>query len=57
MDEYHNLLNESTFVKFGTRNLVLDKTFIPKARSALGQDVLFLKEIKDFHRDYEWCHE
>lgn len=57
LEEYHNLLNESTVVKFGTRNLVLDKTFIKKARSALGQDVLFLKEIKDFHREYEWCHE
>lgn len=56
LEEYTNLLMESSVVKFGTRNLVLDTSFIQRARSTLGQDVLFLKEIKDFHREYEWCH-
>ncbi|MBX3709976.1 MAG: hydroxymethylglutaryl-CoA synthase family protein [Gammaproteobacteria bacterium] len=57
IEEYQSLLSESAVVKFGIRNVVLDKTFISKARKVLGQDILFLKEIKDFHREYEWCHE
>jgi polyketide biosynthesis 3-hydroxy-3-methylglutaryl-CoA synthase-like enzyme PksG len=54
MKEYDSILVESTAVKFGTRNLVLDKTFIPQARKTLGQPTLFLKQIKEFHREYEW---
>lgn len=57
MDEYQNLLLESSQLKFGTRNLILDNNFIPQARNVLGRDILFLKEIKEFHREYEWCHE
>lgn len=57
MDEYDHLLLGSSNLRFGTRDIVLDKTFIPQARTAMEQDVLFLKEIKDFHREYEWCHE
>jgi len=54
MDEYDNLLIGSNAVKFGTRNVVLDSSFIPQARSAQDKEVLFLKEIKEFHREYEW---
>lgn len=54
MDEYDKLLIGSNAVKFGTRNLKLDTDFIPKARSAHGKAVLFLKEIKEYHREYEW---
>lgn len=54
MEEYDNLLVGSNAVKFGTRNVTLDTTFIPQARSVLGKEILFLKRIKEFHREYEW---
>jgi len=54
MEEYDNLLIGSNAVKFGTRNVVLDTDFIPQARTAMGTETLFLKEIKEFHREYEW---
>lgn len=54
MEEYDRLLVGSNAVKFGTRNVVLDDTFISRARTAMGKPVLFLKEIKEFHREYEW---
>lgn len=54
MDEYDDLLVSSNAVKFGTRNVVLDSSFIPQARRAHKDgNVLFLKEIKEFHRKYE----
>jgi polyketide biosynthesis 3-hydroxy-3-methylglutaryl-CoA synthase-like enzyme PksG len=54
MDEYEQLLVNSNGVKFGTRNIKLDSGFIPQARKAQAQPTLFLKEIKEFHREYEW---
>jgi polyketide biosynthesis 3-hydroxy-3-methylglutaryl-CoA synthase-like enzyme PksG len=54
MEEYDNLLVGSNVLKFGARNVVLDTTFIPQARRAQGKPTLFLKEIKEFHREYEW---
>ncbi|NOU16662.1 MAG: hydroxymethylglutaryl-CoA synthase family protein [Bacteroidales bacterium] len=54
MKEYDNLLVGSNAVKFGTRNVILDTSFIPQARKAQGKEILFLKEIKEFHRVYEW---
>ncbi|HYD79458.1 MAG TPA: hydroxymethylglutaryl-CoA synthase family protein [Paucimonas sp.] len=54
MEEYENLLVGSKAVKFGTRNVVLDSSFIPQARKAQGKPVLFLKEIKEYRRTYEW---
>ncbi len=54
MDEYDDLLVGSNAVKFGTRNVVLDPNFIPKARTAHGRPTLFLKEIKEYGRKYEW---
>ncbi len=54
MDEYEALLAGSSAVQFGTRNVVLDRDFIPQARSALGEETLFLKSIDEFHRRYEW---
>ena len=54
MDEYENLLVGSNAVKFGTRNVTLDTGFIPQARKALNKETLFLKEIKEFKREYEW---
>jgi polyketide biosynthesis 3-hydroxy-3-methylglutaryl-CoA synthase-like enzyme PksG len=54
MEDYDNLLIGSKAVKFGTRNVVLDSDFIPQARKAQGKETLFLKEIKEFHREYDW---
>ncbi len=54
MDEYEALLEGSNAVRFGTRNVVLDAAFVPRARRAQGRKTLFLREIKEFHREYEW---
>lgn len=54
MEEYESVLQASMALKFGTRNLVLDSGFIAPARQAHGRKTLFLKEIKEFHREYEW---
>jgi polyketide biosynthesis 3-hydroxy-3-methylglutaryl-CoA synthase-like enzyme PksG len=53
MDEYDRLLVDSTAVKFGTRNVVLDTGFIPQARAAQGRDTLFLTAINEYKRLYE----
>lgn len=54
MDEYEQLLIDSNMVKFGTRNVELDTSFAPKARTSQSVPTLFLKRITEFHREYEW---
>lgn len=54
LEEYDELLVGSNAVKFGTRNVVLDSDFVSQARRTQGKETLFLKEIKEFHREYEW---
>ena len=55
MEEYDSIIANSNTVKLGTRNIVLDDTFVENARYALnGTPRLFLKEIKEYHRSYEW---
>jgi polyketide biosynthesis 3-hydroxy-3-methylglutaryl-CoA synthase-like enzyme PksG len=54
MDQYDTLLAKSKTLKFGTRNLLADADFIPEARTTLGTPTLFLKQIHEFHREYEW---
>ena len=54
MDEYERLLRGSNAVKFGTRNVVLDADFLPHAKSAHGSGAMFLTEINEFQRRYEW---
>lgn len=54
MEEYESMLVGSNAVKFGTRNVVLDSSFIPQARTTHGKPVLFLKEISEYRRIYEW---
>jgi polyketide biosynthesis 3-hydroxy-3-methylglutaryl-CoA synthase-like enzyme PksG len=54
IEEYELLLRGSSAVKFGTRNVVLDKTLISGARISKGKPRLYLKEIKEYHREYEW---
>lgn len=53
MEEYEQLLRGSNAVKFGTRNALLDSTFLPQARAAIGNGTLFLKEIREFQRQYD----
>jgi polyketide biosynthesis 3-hydroxy-3-methylglutaryl-CoA synthase-like enzyme PksG len=54
MDEYETLLIGSNAVKFGTRNALLDTSFMARARNARATDPpLFLRQIKEFHREYE----
>jgi polyketide biosynthesis 3-hydroxy-3-methylglutaryl-CoA synthase-like enzyme PksG len=54
MDEYEELLVGSNALKFGTRNVRLDRDFLPQARRAHGRPTLFLREIHEYHRIYEW---
>jgi polyketide biosynthesis 3-hydroxy-3-methylglutaryl-CoA synthase-like enzyme PksG len=55
MHEYDSLLTGSGAVRFGTRNVVLDKTFVPGARATEpDKQRLYLREIREFHREYEW---
>ncbi len=54
MDEYDALIKESTTVRFGTRNVKLDTGFLEGARNSSDMPRLFLKEIKEYHRLYEW---
>lgn len=54
MQEYDDLLVGSNAVKFGTRNVTLDSSFVSKARDSHSSPTLYLKEIKEFHREYEW---
>ena len=61
MDESDAILNGSHAVKFGTRNVLLDLNLIPAVWDSIqshvvtiGRRRIFLKEIKDFYRTYEW---
>jgi polyketide biosynthesis 3-hydroxy-3-methylglutaryl-CoA synthase-like enzyme PksG len=55
MEEYESILRESGSVRFGTRNVKPDPRFIGGAREQEGGTPrLFLREIKEFHREYEW---
>ena len=56
MEEYEVILRTSHTLKFGTRNVQVDPEFLAAARaSCLGQPRLFLREIREFHREYEWA--
>jgi polyketide biosynthesis 3-hydroxy-3-methylglutaryl-CoA synthase-like enzyme PksG len=55
MHIYDELLRGNRAVRFGTRNVALDADFIPEARrTGNGSGRLFLKAIKEYHREYEW---
>ena len=55
IDEYESLLMDGSTVKFGTRNVELDYSSLPGALAACkGKPRLFLKRIREFHREYEW---
>ncbi len=53
--EYEEMLTKSSSVRFGTRNVELDLRMFPGARESMhGRKQLVLKEIKEFHRLYQW---
>ena len=55
MEEYEFIMRSSTIVRFGTRNVKLDLDLVPRIREALtGKQMLVLREINGFHREYEW---
>jgi polyketide biosynthesis 3-hydroxy-3-methylglutaryl-CoA synthase-like enzyme PksG len=55
MPEYEHLLRNNSQLKFGTRNVSVRDDIVPGAlRSEPGRAQLVLREIKEFHREYEW---
>ena len=55
IDEYERVLRESGVVKFGTRNAKPPTGLISgTGNRASSQPRLYLKEIREFHREYEW---
>jgi polyketide biosynthesis 3-hydroxy-3-methylglutaryl-CoA synthase-like enzyme PksG len=54
MAQYDEVLEKSRSLKFGTRNLEVDAAFLPQTRRSLKRPTLFLRRIKEFHREYEW---
>ncbi|WP_444996470.1 hydroxymethylglutaryl-CoA synthase family protein [Aliikangiella sp. IMCC44359] len=54
VDEYDELLLNNNQIRFGTRNLDIDTSFIHQARGAHPYPTAFLKRINEYHREYEW---
>ena len=54
MAEYDAILADGHTVKFGTRNVTLPPGHIGMGRDGDSHRYLALKEIKQFHRIYEW---
>lgn len=52
--DYDSIIEANTSIKFGTKNLILDANFISQARNVHEQPILFLSEIKDYARIYDW---
>ncbi|SOD64272.1 hydroxymethylglutaryl-CoA synthase [Streptomyces zhaozhouensis] len=54
-DTYERLLKENETVRFGTRNVEIDfDTYTEPLGAARGGDVLVLRGINEFHREYTW---
>ncbi len=53
MEQYDQLLEKSREMRFGTRSVVADTSFIAEARN-VKQPTLLLKQINEYHREYEW---
>ncbi len=55
LEQYESILRGANAVRFGTRSVKLDPAFLREARAAgNGSPRLYLAEIKDYHREYEW---
>lgn len=53
IDEYEDILRGCSSVKFGTRDVSLDRSQVQGLRKEEGRR-LYLTGIKNFHREYEW---
>jgi polyketide biosynthesis 3-hydroxy-3-methylglutaryl-CoA synthase-like enzyme PksG len=55
IEEYEALLRASGAIRFGTRDAEPNVGFLAAARESVrGKGRLFLRAIKEFHREYEW---
>lgn len=54
IDEYEALLAGNSAVKFGTRNVRLESARLGAGPAARAPNVLLLRQIKEYHREYEW---
>jgi polyketide biosynthesis 3-hydroxy-3-methylglutaryl-CoA synthase-like enzyme PksG len=54
LSEYESVLACSGLVKFGTRNVKLENHPASFARTLANGRQLYLSEIKEFHRRYQW---
>ncbi|QRN93160.1 hydroxymethylglutaryl-CoA synthase family protein [Archangium violaceum] len=55
MPQYEHLLTISKMVEFGTRNVQVDREVLPGVPARRpGARRLVLREIREFHRKYEW---
>ncbi len=55
MQQYDSLLMSNSQLRFGTRNVkVEDEVCREVARAGKNRPRLVLREIKEFHREYEW---
>lgn len=54
ISEYERVLRASGVVRFGTRNVKLGDELAFGADASFGRERLQLREIRDYHRQYEW---
>ncbi|CAN5595420.1 polyketide biosynthesis 3-hydroxy-3-methylglutaryl-ACP synthase PksG [soil metagenome] len=55
LTQYEQILDGNHLVAFGTRNVKLDAGVVPEVRQQIqGSGLLMLREIKNYHRQYEW---
>ena len=54
MDQYEDVLARGDAVRFGTRNVTLGEHYPTPAPGELPRPTLFLRQIKEYHREYEW---
>jgi 3-carboxymethyl-3-hydroxy-acyl-[acp] synthase len=55
IDEYEAIIRSTNRVRFGVRDVQLDEEFSGEAlASSRGKGRLYLRQIKDYHREYEF---
>ena len=55
LEDYDRMLHSNRAVAFGTRNTTLQYEDFPDVwEQVKGTGQLFLKQIREFHREYEW---
>lgn len=55
MEQYESILMGNGAIKFGTRNIKVNKDIVPETlKIERDRKILILDEIKEFHREYIW---